>query len=175
MVGLKRLSLVGAVVVVVAALTGCGGGNGGSANDENSGASGTSSAGGSVKKRITISESEFKLSPSNVTLDEPGTYEFKAVNKGSVTHALEIEGNGVEQETADIGPGKSATVKVTFKGAGSYEIYCPVDGHKDQGMEGKITIGSAAAGPGGTTTTGDTMRGETETNDTSTDDSGSGY
>ena len=173
---LHRVSLLGAVVVVVATLSGCGGGNGGAAGGGSS-TSGTSASTGGSSKTITISESEYKLTPSAVTVAKPGTYEFKAVNNGSVTHALEIEGNGVEEETAHVAPGKSATVKVTFKGAGSYEMYCPIDGHRDQGMEGKITIGSAAAGPGGTTTTGDTMHGdtnETETGDTSTTKSG-GY
>jgi uncharacterized cupredoxin-like copper-binding protein len=181
MAKVHRLPLVGAVVVVVAGLTGCGGGSGNSSNAAASRASGTtsssSSSGGSAVKTITVSETEYKLSPSTVSIAKPGTYEFKAVNNGSVAHALEIEGTGVEEETSHISPGDSATVKVTFKGAGSYEMYCPVDGHKDQGMEGKITIGSAAAGQGGTTTNGDTMHGdtnETETGDTSTTKSG-GY
>ena len=59
-----------------------------------------------------------------------------------------------------------ATVKVTFKGAGSYEMYCPIDGHRSQGMDGKITLGSSGAGSGGTTTS--------QTNDTSTTKSGGG-
>jgi uncharacterized cupredoxin-like copper-binding protein len=169
-----RLPVLGAVVVVVAVLTGCGGGNGSSGGGEqtttSTRASGGTSSGGSPTKTVTISETEFKLSPSSVTLKAPGTYTFRAVNKGSVTHALEIEGSGVEQETEDIAPGESATVKVTFKGAGSFEMYCPVDGHKDQGMEGKITIGSAGAGAGGTTTDTDTNEMETET-----DSGSSGY
>jgi uncharacterized cupredoxin-like copper-binding protein len=159
--------MLAAVVVVVAVLTGCGGGNGGSAGGEQeTTTSGTAAGGGSPMKTVQISESEFKLTPSNVTLSKPGTYEFRAVNNGSVTHALEIEGNGVEEETEDIDPGKSATVKVTFKGAGSYEMYCPVDDHKNKGMEGKITIGSAGAGAGGTTSETETT--ETDTTETET-------
>jgi uncharacterized cupredoxin-like copper-binding protein len=161
-----RLPVVGAVVVVLAVVSGCGGGNGGSAGGEEETTSGAAPSGGSPIKTITISETEFKLTPSSVTLDKAGTYEFRATNKGTVMHALEIEGNGVEQETEDIGPGKSATVKVTFKSDGSYEMYCPVDGHRDQGMEGKITVGSSGAGSGGMTTE------ETETTDTETE---SGY
>jgi uncharacterized cupredoxin-like copper-binding protein len=157
MTRLHSLPLLGAVVVAVAALTGCGGGNGSSSGGSSSAASASSST-GSVIKTITVSESEYKLSPGSVTLSKPGTYEFKAVNKGSITHALEIEGSGVEEKSGDVGPGQSKTFKVTFKGTGSYEMYCPIDGHRGQGMDGKITIGSAAAGSGGTTTT------ETSTN-----------
>jgi hypothetical protein len=38
---------------------------------------------------------------------------------------------------------------VSFTKNGSYELYCPIDGHKAQGMKG--TVGSAG-GTGGTTT-----------------------
>ena len=164
--------MLGAVVVVVAVLAGCGGGNGGSAGGKERTTTGARPLGGGTPmKKITINETEFKLTPSNVSLPKPGTYEFTAVNKGSVTHALEIEGKGVEDETDDISPGESATVEVTFKEGGSYEMYCPVDGHKDRGMEGKITVGSSGAGSGGTTTA------ETETTDTDTTETetGSGY
>ena len=42
-------------------------------------------------------------------------------------------------------------------------MYCPVDGHKDKGMEGTITVGG---GGGGATTTDET---------TTEEDSGYGY
>jgi uncharacterized cupredoxin-like copper-binding protein len=160
MVKSHQLPLLGAVVVVVAVVAGCGGGNGGSASEAGSE---TSSSGGSVIKTITISETEYKLTPSDVKLDKSGTYEFRVVNKGSITHALEVEGSGLEEESEDVDAGKSTTFKVTFKGDSSYEMYCPIDGHRDQGMEGEITIGSAGAGGGGTTT------------DDSMDSGGGGY
>ena len=139
---MRLLSLLGAVVVVVG-ISACGGG--GNGNEQ------SSSGGGAVIKTVTIDESEFKLAPSSVTLSKPGTYEFKAVNKGTVSHALEIEGNGVEEKSSEIGPGSSTTIKVTFKGTGDYEMYCPVDGHKNQGMKGSVTVGSSSGG--GQTTT----------------------
>jgi plastocyanin len=177
MVRPRYLPLAGAVFVVVAALSGCGGG--GSSDSGGSTASSAGSSSGTPIKTISITETEYKLSPSAVTVDKAGTYEFKAANNGSVTHALEVEGNGVEEETGDIAPGESKTLKVTFKKTGSFEIYCPVDGHRAQGMEGTVTVGSAGAAPGGTTTNEDTMRGdtnETETGDTTTTKGGgSGY
>jgi uncharacterized cupredoxin-like copper-binding protein len=89
------------------------------------------------------------LDPAKITLDKPGTYTFKAVNSGSTTHALEIEGRGVEEETKDLGAGQSAELKVSLKG-GKYEIYCPVDGHREQGMEGTVTVkGDSGGGAGG--------------------------
>ena len=124
-------------------LASCGGG----------GSTGSSaSKGGAVVKTIQISEKEFPLTPSTVHLSKTGTYEFEATNNGTTTHALEIEGNGVEEKSGDISPGSKMTLRVTFSKAGSYEMYCPIDGHKAQGMKGSITVGGAMSSGGGTTT-----------------------
>ncbi len=151
-----RISLLGAVVVVVAAVSGGCGGNGGSKAKTASTAA--ASSGGMVIKTVTVHETEFKLTPSAISLAKPGTYVFKGVNDGTVTHALAVEGNGVDENSADISAGSSGTLKVTLPKAGTYEIYCPVDGHKNQGMKGKITVGgssgSGTSGAGTTETTG---------------------
>ena len=147
-----RISLLGAVVVVVAAVSGGCGGNGGSKAKTASTAA--ASSGGMVIKTVTVHETEFKLTPSAISLAKPGTYVFKGVNDGTVTHALAVEGNGVDENSADISAGSSGTLKVTLPKAGNYEIYCPVDGHKNQGMKGKITVGgSTGSGTGGAGTT----------------------
>lgn len=52
---------------------------------------------------IQVNETEMSLDPTDITLDRPGTYVFRAVNVGQVPHALKIEGNGIEeQQTRDI-------------------------------------------------------------------------
>ncbi len=61
---------------------------------------------------------------------------------------------GVEQETALIQPGSSATLALALR-PGTYEVYCPVgvDSHKKLGMETHLKVvsakGSGAAGYGG--------------------------
>lgn len=105
-----------------------------------------SAGGGGAAKTIEIVETDFKLDPATVTLDEPGTYTFRAVNEGGTVHALELEGNGIEEETEEIQPGGSAELTVEITEAGEYEIYCPVDGHKEKGMEGSVTLGGAGGG-----------------------------
>jgi uncharacterized cupredoxin-like copper-binding protein len=87
------------------------------------------------------------LDPAKITLDKARTYVFKAVNTGGIIHSLEIEGNGIEEETPILDPGQSANLKVNLK-AGTYEIYCPVGGHAEQGMEGTITVGESTGGGG---------------------------
>ena len=145
-----RFSLLGAVVVVVAALTGGCGGSGGSSQKASSSTEPTSS-GGTVVKTVTVHETEYKLSPNSIALSKPGTYVFKGVNDGTTTHALEVEGNGVEQESSDISAGSSGTLKVKLPKNGTYEIYCPIDGHKGLGMKGTVTVGGAGAGGGAST------------------------
>jgi uncharacterized cupredoxin-like copper-binding protein len=106
---------------------------------------GAGAGGGEV---VEVALSEFALTPASFSLD-PGSYTFHVVNGGSVVHALEVEGPSGEVETAELAPGASADLDVDLSEPGEYEVYCPVDGHKEQGMEGTITVGS---GGGGTTT-----------------------
>lgn len=115
------------------------------------GTSSPSSGSGPVLRTIQIAEKEYSLTPGSVTVAKTGTYELIATNKGAIAHALELEGNGVEAKTGDIQPGASATVRVTLSKEGSYELYCPIDGHRGRGMEGSLTVGSGS-GSGGTTT-----------------------
>ena len=145
-----RFSLLGAVVVVVAALTGgCGGSNGGS--KKASSTTTPASSGGTVVKTVTVHEKEYKLTPSSISLPKAGTYVFKGVNDGTTAHALAVEGNGVDMDGAEISPGSTGTLKVTLPKNGTYEIYCPVDGHKGFGMKGTVTVGGAGAGAGTST------------------------
>lgn len=173
------------VLLALAAALGVAAGCGGSSNDSGRQSEASSTLGGTPtstrgtgsgsgsRKTVTVKETEYKLTPSSVTLDETGTYTFKVMNTGSTTHALEVEGNGVEEESGDVRPGQSKTFTVDLNTSGTYEMYCPVDGHRQQGMEGKLTIGNAGAGNAGTTS--DTSTTETETHtDTGEDDGGGG-
>jgi len=170
-----RLSLlVGAVVVVVAAVSGgCGGNGGGSNNAASTAAStgGSASSGGTVIKTVSVHETEYKLSPNTISLTKPGTYVFKGINDGTVTHSLAVEGHGVDMDASGISAGSSGTLKVTLPKAGTYEIYCPIDGHKGLGMKGQITVGGSGSAGGGTST-GNTNTGTTGTSGTTTHSTG---
>jgi uncharacterized cupredoxin-like copper-binding protein len=127
------------LVPVAVLLTACGG------------SSNKADQGGAVLQTIRISEQEYSLTPSTATVSKSGTYEFEVTNNGQVAHALEVEGNGVEEKTADIQPGSSATLSVSLSKPGSYEMYCPVDGHRGQGMDGTLEVGAGGAAGGMTT------------------------
>ena len=141
MAGMKRLALLAGLVVLLAA---CGGKSGGSKT-----AAAPSGGGGQT---IQVKETEYKLTPSSFTVSKPGTVTFVAKNAGTIGHALEVEGNGVEEKTSTISPGSSAKLTVDLSKNGTYEVYCPIDGHRSLGMEAKLVVGSGSAG-GGTTTT----------------------
>jgi len=109
---------------------------------------------GAARETIEVVATDFAFEPAAIEVDEPGVYAFRLVNQGDSTHALEVEGEGAEAATADIGPGDSAELKIELK-AGSYELYCPVGNHKELGMDGTLSVGGAAAGGGTTTTDGE--------------------
>jgi plastocyanin len=132
--------------------------------------------GAGTGETIEIVETDFALDPADVTVDGPGTYTFRAVNEGETTHALEIEGQGIEEETEEFGPDESAELTVELTEPGEYEMYCPVGNHREMGMVGTVTVGGGGGGTGGTGTNGDTTTdGTTTDEETTTDDDDSGY
>lgn len=97
----------------------------------------TASAGGG--KTVKVGESEFKITPTDGTA-AAGNVVLAVSNTGQIPHQLEVEGNGLkEQKTAVISPGGSAKLAVKLK-PGKYEWYCPIPGHKQQGMQGTLTV-----------------------------------
>jgi plastocyanin len=134
---MRKLVHVAPAAAAVALLAGCGGSGGGGEGEgqlgEKPGVHGTT---------VEIIERDFTLTPSTIPLPKPGTYTFKATNEGAQTHNLEVEGNGVEEKGSNIGFSETTSFEVTFKKAGKYEMYCPVDDHRTFGMEGTVTVAS---------------------------------
>ncbi len=106
--------------------------------------------------RVTVTEKEYKLSLSSKSF-KPGSYTFVALDKGKLSHSLEISGPGVTNKRipGTIKPGASRSLTVTLR-TGTYAIWCPVDGHAGLGMKARITVGAGGAAgsssSGGTTT-----------------------
>jgi hypothetical protein len=107
------------------------------------GASGPRTQGHSAAVSARLSEWMVTLSQGTVPA---GEVTFTVTNAGSIPHAFEIEGGGVERKTAVIQPGASATLKLTLT-PGSYEVYCPVgeDSHKKLGMDAHLRVVGAGA------------------------------
>ena len=98
--------------------------------------------GNPVPVSAKLSEWTIQLSVATVPA---GPVRFTVTNGGSIPHALEVEGQGTEQETPLIQPGASATLTLTLR-PGTYEVYCPVgdDSHKKLGMETHLKVVGAA-------------------------------
>jgi plastocyanin len=59
-------------------------------------------------------------------------------NDSSLPHAVAVEGNGLDKDGKTVTKGTDKLV-VDLK-PGTYTYYCPVDGHRAAGMEGKLTV-----------------------------------
>jgi uncharacterized cupredoxin-like copper-binding protein len=133
---------IGAAVAVP--IAGCGGGDNNDNGGDTSEAGQASTTGGAAATgpggTVDLSATDFKFTPSDPTV-KSGDVSFDLKNDGQTTHSLEIEDvNGQDQELeGNISPGQSGTLKVNLP-PGKYEFYCPVDGHRQLGMEGEITV-----------------------------------
>ena len=96
---------------------------------------------------VSAKLSEWKVELSQGTIPA-GSVTFTVTNAGSIPHAFEVEGQGIEQETRVLQPGASATMTLTLK-PGTYELYCPVgnDSHKKLGMETHLKVAMSAPTP----------------------------
>jgi uncharacterized cupredoxin-like copper-binding protein len=135
------LLAIGAAVAVP--IVGCGS----SSNDNSTSNAATqaSTTGGAAATgaggTVNLAATEYKFDPSDPTV-KSGKVSFNEKNDGQVTHSLEIEDvtPGHDQELeGDVAPGQSGTLTVDLK-PGKYEFYCPIDNHKEMGMEGEITV-----------------------------------
>ena len=158
-------ALAAALATVSLVLAACGGGSGGNSSTASGSSSG--SAGASTSAQSGGSETSSSSSSSSgasgggagtvLAIDatesgglgfskraltaRPGTVTIRLSNgsSDSLPHAIAIEGNGVDKDGQTVQPGGTSTVTVRLK-PGRYTFYCPVDGHKDAGMKGTLTV-----------------------------------
>ncbi len=71
---------------------------------------------------------------------QSGPTEFVVTNAGTEEHNFEIEGQGIEEELeTNLQPGETGTLQVDLE-PGTYTIYCPVNDHREHGMELTLTV-----------------------------------
>jgi len=91
-----------------------------------------------VLSDVTATETEFKIALPSTAI-AAGSYRFDVKNDGKIDHDFVIKGNGVDEKTPTIGAGESATLDVDLK-PGTYDVYCSIPGHKQAGMDLKLTV-----------------------------------
>jgi uncharacterized cupredoxin-like copper-binding protein len=89
-------------------------------------------------QKVSVGEVEYKIELPKTTF-APGTYTFEVENKGQIPHNLTIKGPGGTEATQDISAGSSSSVTVKLE-RGTYDFYCSIPGHKQQGMDQKVTV-----------------------------------
>jgi plastocyanin len=115
-------------------LASCGGGGGGSAQPYQEPA-------GPATENLTVQASNFAFTPDKLDAS-PGIAEIKLTDAGGI-HTLVFDGtkgNKVPGFMLEVsGSGDSQSLKVDLK-PGKYVFYCNVDSHRQQGMQGTITV-----------------------------------
>lgn len=142
------LFLVTALLACLLLAAGCGD------DSDDEGGGGSSDSGGTASGAKKDSGGGSAATQLKLTADPGGALKFDKTtlstksgkttivldNPSSVPHAIEVEGKGVEAEGETVEKGGVSKVTVDLK-PGEYEYYCPVDGHKQAGMEGTLTVG----------------------------------
>ena len=90
-------------------------------------------------KTVRALEDEFSIKLDGGNDLAEGKYRFQVVNRGQIDHDLAIEGDGVEEKTALIGPGEEAALEAELKPA-EYRFWCTVPGHAESGMDVDVTV-----------------------------------
>ncbi len=88
---------------------------------------------------INVKATEFHFALSAKSIVKPGVVIFKVKNAGKEPHNFVVL-SGINKTTALILPGKTASLKVTFKKKGGYTYECTVGEHAEEGMLGKFTV-----------------------------------
>ena len=86
---------------------------------------------------VDASETEFKIALASPV--HAGKVTFSVKNEGKLPHDFVVEGNDVKTKTPLLNPGQSKSLEVDLK-SGSYDVYCSVPGHKQAGMDLKLTV-----------------------------------
>ncbi len=68
-----------------------------------------------------------------------GALEINSKNDADIPHDIALEGNGVNEKGETVQGGGVSKVSATLK-PGVYAFYCTISGHREGGMEGKLTV-----------------------------------
>ena len=76
----------------------------------------------------------------NAATAEPGVATIRSPNPSSVPHNIAITGPGGVNEIGEVvTDGGVSEIKVTLR-PGEYEFFCTVEGHREGGMEGTLSV-----------------------------------
>ena len=142
---MRKLAVLASALFVLAALgvTACGGDDddsSGTAAETTSSTTASTTTGGGATVKFEADPSG-ALAFTHTAVSAPAgndTIEFD--NPSSVGHDVVIEdSDGNEVARTDVITGTTTTATADLQ-PGSYTFFCSVDGHRDEGMEGTLTV-----------------------------------
>ena len=101
--------------------------------------------GGMASKRVpgaAVAAPDVQLEEYEIRMADvlpAGAQSLHLSNAGKEQHGFVIEGNGVHRESPTLQRGDRSELSLDLK-PGTYEVYCPVDGHRGKGMHRTITV-----------------------------------
>jgi uncharacterized cupredoxin-like copper-binding protein len=97
-------------------------------------------ASGTTAKLTANAQGKLKFNTSKLSVPHGKvTLTMKNPSSSGIPHGIAVEGKGVDKDGKVVQPGSTSKVSATLK-KGTYEFYCPFDGHKAAGMTGKLTV-----------------------------------
>ena len=122
------------------ALTGCGSSSKASSSSTSRQSTTASTGGGQTLDLSANPSGKLAFSPMSLSAKAGKvTLVMKNPSSSGVQHGIAVEGNGVDKDGPIVQPGETSTLTVDLK-AGTYEFYCPFDGHKTAGMTGTLNV-----------------------------------
>jgi plastocyanin len=126
---MRRITWILLISVALLA-AGCG-------DDEDEGGGGGGGGGGGSLTLTADPGGAISWEPGSLSASA-GSVTIKLVNQSDIPHAVEVEGNGVEEESETV---TAADTELTVDlEPGEYTYYCPVGDHRPKGMEGTLTV-----------------------------------
>jgi hypothetical protein len=134
-----RITLGVLVLGTLLGLTACGELGGAAGSDDQAPAGGTEASPAfaqTITAEVGLTEYAIQMP---VSLAE-GPQVFRVTNNGVSVHNLEVEGLGIEEAfESNLSPGENQTMRLDLE-PGTYEVYCPVGNHREQGMEMQLSV-----------------------------------
>lgn len=90
-----------------------------------------------VVKEITVTGSNYKFEPANLTVNKGDTVKVIFKNSGGMHDFVIDEFNAKSKIIPD---GQEATVEFVADKSGTFKYYCSVGNHRSMGMEGTLVV-----------------------------------
>jgi uncharacterized cupredoxin-like copper-binding protein len=90
-----------------------------------------------VPVKISVRAFDFGYKFSKLSVKRGTTVIFTVKNTGDLPHDISFKGY---KKTPHVAPGKSTTLKITFKKKGRVQYLCTVPRHAEQGMAGAFVV-----------------------------------